>query len=534
MAPVASLPMPADRPAASHRRPTGLSWFPYGCCYYPEHSPEALWERDAERMAAAGFNLARMAEFAWTRMEPEPGRFDFSLFDRVIDVLAERGVKSMLCTPTAAPPRWFTVAHPDSLRVDGGGRALSHGSRQHVSAAHPAYREASRRITRAMAEHYAQNPHVVGWQTDNEFHCHFHDDHSEAARLGFAAWCEQKFGGDIGALNAAWGTAFWSQEYDAFDQLLTPRPDAPTHLNPAHRLDFLRFLSDATTDFQRDQVELLRAANPDWWITHNGVFANLDYRGRFGEDLDFLGFDSYPMFWNDPAERPANDAARLDRVRGWSGNFIVPEQQAGAGGQSGEGNQPSYMLDAPAPGEMRQFALRAIARGADGLLFFRWRTARFGAEQHWLGLLDADDRPSRRFDEAAGLGAEVARLGPALRGSHVRVDAATAGADLTQNAGFDACTLGLDRPETAAAAVNGVLFRRGIASGSVHPADDLGGVKLYVLPHVTLFEPGWVKPLEAWVRSGGHLVVGAMTGTRDRQNNLVTTPAPGRWPGSRA
>ncbi len=516
-----------DRPAASHRRPTGLTWFPYGSCYYPEHCPEAFWERDAERMAAAGFNLARMAEFAWTRMEPEPGRFDFSLFDRAIETLAGRGVKSMLCTPTAAPPRWFTAAHPDSLRVDGSGRALSHGSRQHVSAAHPAYREASRRITSAMAEHFAENPHVVGWQTDNEFHCHFHDDHSEAARVGFVAWCKDKFDGDIAALNHAWGTAFWSQEYDHFDQLLTPKPNAPTHVNPAHRLDHLAFLSDATAAFQRDQTEILRAANPRWWITHNGVFADLDYRGSFAEDLDFLGFDSYPMFWNDPAERPALDAARLDRIRGWTGNFVVPEQQSGAGGQSGTTGEGSYMLDAPAPGEMRQMALRSIARGCDGLLFFRWRTARFGAEQHWLGLLDADDRPSRRYGEAAGLGEELARLAPAIRGSHVRVDAATAGADFTLNAGFGSCALGLDEPETAAANVNRVLFDRGIASGSVFPADDLSGVKLYVLPHTTLFDPAWVEPLEAWVRGGGHLVVGAMTGNRDRQNNLVTSPPPG-------
>lgn len=472
-------------------------------------------------MAAAGINLARMAEFAWDRMEPEEGRFEFSFFDRVIEQLAEQGIKTMLCTPTAAPPRWLIRHHPDMLREDSNGRTLAHGSRQHVSHLHPGFDEYSKRITRAMADHFRDNPHVIGWQTDNEFNCHFSEDHSPAAEKAFGEWCRSRFGNDIAQLNTAWGSCFWSNTYSCFEDLVTPRFMAPTHLNPAHVLDYHRFLSDGAAAFQRSQVNILRSANAAWWITHNGTFDHIDYGGPFTEDLDFLSFDSYPMFKADPADRPAWDACRLDRTRGWSGNFFVAEQQSGAGGQ------PPYMHDSPAPGEMRQFAWRSVARGADGLIFFRWRSCKFGAEQYWQGLIDHDDVGRRRYDEAAKLGGEFAELESLILGTRVRTDVAIAGPDSAVEAGFEACHFGLPRPAWVAGDVHRYLFEQGYATGFVHPRDDLSSVKLYVIPHWAMFDPAWLDPIRRWVEAGGTLLIGAMTATRDMQNNIVGETAPG-------
>lgn len=511
---------PNPRPL-SHTRPTLFPRFRFGVCYYPEHCPEDRWPRDAQRMAAADINLARMAEFAWDRMEPEAGRFEFGFFDRAIEKLAEQGIQTMLCTPTAAPPRWLTRQHPDMLREDVDGRTMSHGSRQHISHLHPGYHEYSRRITQAMADHFRDNPHVIGWQTDNEFNCHFSEDHSPAAQQAFIAWCRRRFDGDIEKLNDAWGTCFWSNTYHGFEDLVTPRFMAPTHLNPAHVLDYHRFLSDGAAAFQRGQVEILRAANADWWITHNGTFDHIDFGGPFTEDLDFLSFDSYPMFKADPADRPAWDACRLDRTRGWSGNFFVAEQQAGAGGQ------PPYMHDSPAPGEMRQFAWRSVARGADGLLLFRWRSCRFGAEQYWQGLIDHDDVGRRRYDEAATLGREFKQLEPLILGTTVRADVAIAGPDASVHDGFEACHFGLPRPSWVAGDIHRDLFERGIATGFVHPRDDLSAVKLYVIPHWAMFDPAWLGPIRRWVEGGGTLLIGAMSGTRDMQNNIVGQTPPG-------
>ncbi len=508
------------RAPGSHRRPTSLDRFWFGVCYYPEHWDAATRARDAERMRAAGIQLVRLAEFAWDLMEPSEGRFDFSLFDETIERLASVGIETLLCTPTAAPPRWLTAAHPDVLRQDAEGRSMLHGSRQHACHASPTFRRYSREITRRMATHYRDNAHVVGWQTDNELHCHFSECHCDNCQLAFQHWCREKFDDDIARLNAAWGTQFWSQTYGAFEEVLTPRA-RPTHLNPAHQLDYVRFLSATATRFQRDQVEILRATNPSWFVTHNGLYGHIDYRGAFGADLDFIGYDTYPMFTWKHDERMRSHAYALDRARAWSGNFIIPEHQAGPGGQ------PPYFHDAPEPGELRLMSYSSVAHGADSLLYFRWRTARFGAEQYWCGLLDHDDVPRRRYEELAQLGREFAVLGPELVGTSVHVEVAIASCDFDAEESHTTYSLGLPSPTDVGAELHAELWERGFAVGCVHPDDDLGGVQLYVIPHYALFDPKWMPKLESFVEAGGTLVVGAHSGSRDLDNNIVSETLPG-------
>lgn len=505
----------------SHKRPTALSRFYFGSAYYPEQWDEATRADDARRMQEAGWNCVRMAEFAWDRLEPRESVFDFALFDETIQRMGEHGIATILCTPTAAPPRWLTVRHPEVLRVDENGVSLQHGSRQHASHASSVFREYSRQITRTMAEHFQNNPHVVGWQTDNEFHCHFSEDHSASAQQAFAEFLRHKFSGDIGALNVAWGTAFWAQTYDNFEDIPTPRHRRPTYLNPTHQLDYFRFLSHAVTVFQRDQVGILRQVQPQWFITHNGCFEHLDYRGEFGRDLDVLGYDSYPFFQNDPQQRAAGHAFNLDRTRAWTGNFMLLEQQSGPGGQE------PYFHDNPEPGEMRRMAYTSIARGADSLFFFRWRTARFGAEQYWCGILDHDNIPRRRYREAVQLGAELKRIGPELLQTSVYVDVAVANSDMDVQDSDRTYSLGLPSSSNTAETTHEWLFRRGYAVGCVHPSDDLSGLKLYIIPHWTVFDPAWLPNLERFVRSGGTLVIGARSATRDLNNNVVAEPLPG-------
>lgn len=505
----------------SHLRPTPLREFLYGSPYYPEHWDEATRARDPERFRAAGWNVIRMGEFAWDIFEPSAGVFDFALFDETIARFGSVGIRTILCTPTATPPRWLTRAHPEVLRVDADGRRQEHGSRQHAGHFSPVFRDCSRRITRALAEHYRENPHVIGWQTDNEFHCHFREDYSPAAEAAWVAWLRDRFAGDIGALNTAWGTAFWANTYARFEDVVLPRRDRPTHPNPAHWLDYQRFLSDGVTAFQRDQVEILRAARPGWFVTHNGCFGSIDYRGGFVRDLDFLGYDSYPFFDYDPRSRPSGHAFNLDHARAFSGHFLMLEHQSGAGGQGG------YYHDKPEPGEMRRLAWTSIARGADGLLFFRERSCRFGAEEYWEGIIDHDDVPRRRYHEAARLGAELARVGAALLGSRVRIDVGVAGADFAAQHGHEPITLGLPSPKAMAEAVHGVFYRAGHAVGVVHPDDDLSGLRLYFLPHLAIFDPAWTPALERFVATGGTLVVGARTATRDLRGNVVAETLPG-------
>jgi beta-galactosidase len=508
-------------PEPSHLRPAPFGRFLWGVAYYPEQGELATLDQDAERMQAAGMNTVRMAEFAWDLMEPEEGRFDFALFDDAIARLGRRGIRTILCTPTAAPPRWLSVRHPEILRVNSAGVTLRHGSRQQASHCSPIFREYSRRITRAMAEHFRDNPHVIGWQTDNEINCHFSEDYSAAAQSAWVDFLRARFHDDVGALNRAWGTAFWAQTYARFADVPLPARGLPTHVNPAHHLDYFRFIADSVARFQHDQVEILRATQPRWWITHNGTYRLVDYRGQFGRDLDVLGYDVYPMFSYDPRQRAVNQAWALDATRAWSGNFFVPEHQSGPGGQT------DYFHDNPEPGELRQLIYSTIAHGADSLLLFRWRTARFGAEEYWCGVLDHDNVPRRRYAEVSQVGGELARVGPALLGTHVAVDVAVAATDFDTDYAHETLHFNLPSPGAVASELHGRLWQAGYRVGVVHPSDTLNGLKLYIIPHWPLFNPAWLPRLEQWVKDGGVLVIGARSGTKDLDNNVTTDLLPG-------
>lgn len=505
----------------SHLRPTALREFLYGSPYYPEHWDAEVRASDPAVFRAAGWNVIRMAEFAWDILEPSEGVFDFTLFDETIERMGAVGIRTILCTPTAAPPRWLTRDHPEVLRVDADGRRQEHGSRQHAGHFSTIYREYSRKITRAMAEHYRENPHVIGWQTDNEFHCHFREDYSPAAEAAWVDWLRIRFDRDIANLNRAWGTSFWANTYTRFEDVVLPRRDRPSQPNPAHWLDYQRFLSDGVTVFQSEQVSILRAVQLRWSVTHNGCFSSIDYRGSFTRDLDFLSYDSYPFFEYVPASRPANHAFNLDYVRAFSGHFVMLEHQSGAGGQG------NYYHDKPEPGEMRRMAWTSIARGADGLLFFRERSCRFGAEEYWEGVIDHDNVPRRRYREAAQLGAELARMGHLLLGSTVRVDVGIAGADFVVQHGHEPISHGLPSPKNMAEAVHGVFYRAGYAVGVVHPEDEISRLRLYIVPHFAVFDPAWVPLLERYVANGGTLVIGARSGSRDLRSNVVSDTFPG-------
>jgi beta-galactosidase len=320
-----------------HQRPTHLKQFLFGVPYYPEHWTDKERNTDPQRMAEAGVNVVRMAEFAWDRMEPAAGKLDFSLFDQTIARLGAVGIDTILCTPTAAPPAWMTAGRESWFRVDAAGKRMEHGSRQHVCTNNEEFRAESRRITAAMAKHYAGNERVIGWQTDNEFYCHMSECYCPSCRAGFGAWLKAKYG-DIAALNEAWGTAFWALTYDSFDQIRLPDPNPrPANANPTAELDYYRYISDSIIEFQKQQVKILHAAKPAWWITHNGLFGHIDY-WKFTEDLDFLAVDVYPGFTKTRDPQELFWASYINqRCRASSGGYIVPEQEAGAGADAAVG-----------------------------------------------------------------------------------------------------------------------------------------------------------------------------------------------------
>ncbi len=282
-----------------------------GVCYYPEHWPEDWWAEDAQRMAETGLTWVRIGEFAWSRMEPEPGRYDLGWLDRAIDTLGNAGLKVVLGTPTATPPRWMLTKHPDMLPVDRDGRGRDFGSRRHYDFSHRGYRTECAKIVSVLAERYGRNPHVAAWQTDNEYACHdtVHS-YSPAATVAFRDWLAQKYQ-SAQALNRAWGNVFWSMDYASFDDIGLPNLTV-TEPNPSHVMDFRRFASDEVVSFNRLQTDIIRR-HSDYPIAHNymGRITEFDHFAT-GADLDIASWDSYPIgFLSDRLEASEDHKLRV-------------------------------------------------------------------------------------------------------------------------------------------------------------------------------------------------------------------------------
>lgn len=479
-----------------------------GVCYYPEHWPEAKWAEDAALMVETGLAWVRIGEFAWSRMEPKPGELHFDWLDRAIETLGDAGLKVVLGTPTATPPRWMIEKHPDMLAVDAQGNARKFGSRRHYCFSHLGYIEESVRIARTMGERYGRNPHIAAWQIDNEYGCHDTTvSYSPSALHAFQLWLKDQYT-SIDALNEAWGNIFWSMEYGDFDQIDLPNLTV-TEPNPAHVLAFRRFSSDQVAVFNKAQVDVLRPLT-DAPLLHNYMGRILDFdHFKVGEDLDIATWDSYPIgFLSDRLEAdeahktaflqqgdPDMQAFHHDLYRAvGSGRWWVMEQQPGPV------NWAPYN-PAPLPGMVRLWSLEAVAHGAEVVSYFRWRQAPFAQEQMHAGLLTPDNRPAPGLTEAKQTADTLRDLGDVVQTPAqvaILFDYASDWAWTTQpqGAGFDYFRLVFSAYRA--------LRRAGLSVDFVSPTDiPNNGYAIILAPGLATLD----SDLERRLTEGGDLVI---------------------------
>jgi len=502
-----------------------------GVCYFPEHWPRDRWATDVEQMAAAGLQHVRMAEFSWGRIEPTRGEFDFEWLEAAVELVGEAGMDAVLCTPTATPPKWLVDERPGMLQEDADGTVRGFGSRRHYCFNSPEYREETERVVSTMVERVADSPHVVGWQTDNEFGCHGTVRcYCEDCARAFRAWLRDRYG-DVEALNEAWGNTFWSQQYDGFEAVDPPRTTPAEH-HPSRLLDYHRFASESAAAYNRLQADLIREADDDWFVTHNfmGHFPSLSAHD-LADDLDFLAWDSYPTgFVQDRRTgEPSADELRAgdpdqvafnhDLYRGATGvPFWVMEQQPG------DINWPPYAPQ-PAEGAMRLWAHHAVAHGADAVLYFRWRRCLEAQEQYHAGLRKQDGSPDRGYHDADQVANELA-------GELAALDAVDAPVALLHS--YDDLWA-LDEqphaPDFDYWTYVGTYFRalraRGVQVDVVPPSRDLDGYRAVVAPALHLVDDDLATHLRTYSERGGQLLVGARSGAKDSANKLRPEPAPG-------
>ncbi len=506
-----------------------------GVCYYPEHWPESQWAEDAARMAALGLTWVRIGEFAWARMEPTPGTLDWAWLDRAIETLGAAGLKVVLGTPTATPPRWILAKHPDMIAVDRDGKPRGFGSRRHYCFSHRPYRQECARIVGLMAERYGKNPHVAAWQTDNEYACHDTVlSYSVAAQQAFRDWLAQRYQSPE-ALNRAWGNVFWSMDYASFDEINLPNLTV-TEANPAHVMAHRRFASDEVASFNRLQTQIIRR-HTDAPIAHNymGQITDFDHFA-VGADLDIASWDAYPLgFLSDRLPATAEHKRRfvrqgdpdfqafhhdLYRAVG-RGRWWIMEQQPGPV------NWAPWNPD-PLPGMARLWAWEAFAHGAEAVCYFRWRQAPFAQEQMHAGLLRPDSVAAPAFEEAALVARELADMPdvePARADVALVFDYASAWAWETQPQGRDFSYFRLVFEAYKA------LRRLGLNIDILPPdTADLSGYKLVLAPGVATLSAAFIGALGSFT---GTALLGPRTNAKTEEF-ATPVPLPPNLPGLNA
>lgn len=495
----------------------------YGADYNPEQWPEEVWSEDVRLMREAGVNLVSLGIFAWAQLEPRPGVYTFDWLDRVMDLLHAHGIAVDLATATASPPPWLAALHPESLPVTREGVTLWPGSRQHFCPSSPAFRAAAGALVRRLAERYREHPALVMWHIGNEYGDHITACYCDASAAAFRAWLERRYG-TIEALNAAWGTAFWSQRYDDWSEINPPRA-MPAPANPTQQLDYLRFSSDALLECVDLERAILSEVTPGVPATTNFIFSNkeLDY-WTWAAHEDLVSYDSY----GDPArpESVCEMARSYDLMRSLKGGqpWLLMEQTPGAVNW-----RPYNVLKCP--GQMRLWSYQAIARGADGVMFFQWRQSRAGAEKFHSAMVPHDGvSNSRIWREVTALGAELPRL-DAVLGAYTPAQVAI----LLDYESWWALELD-SKPSAGVRQIDQIsryhtwLHARNIAANFVSPDADLSPYRVALVPNLYMARDGVAARLEAFVAAGGTLVMSFFSGIADQNDHILLGgyPAPFR------
>ncbi len=502
-----------------------------GVDYYPDQTPEALWEEDARMMAEAGFTNVRIAEFAWALMEPAEGKFEFGWLHHAIEILRKHKIAVILGTPSAAPPPWLSLKYPDIVEVNAEGERLHPGGRRFTCPTNPVYRRLSLAIASEMAKKFGDAEGVIGWQIDNELtlgsaprcYCNF-------CQAGFQNWLRTRYS-TLDNLNQSWGTVFWSQTYTDFSQIPVPLLSGGDP-NPGLALDYDRYQSYANVSFAEEQLTMLRQMCRTHFVTTNNVTLvdTIDMRSLY-QKLDFAAFDNYPGFF-EMLMAQEGKAASFDLVatislghdfaRSVKGGepFMIMEEQSGKAGQRTFSPQPEK-------GQVRLWTYQGIAHGAMGVNYFRWDTATFGAEEYWHGVLNHDRSRSPGYDEITQTVKELKALGAEVLYSQYAAETALV---FDYDCGW---ALKIQPGQYALTYMAQITAWYGGISAShsgidvIAPEVDLSPYKIVFAPLAYVVSEKQAAKIRSFVQAGGMFVTNFRLGVKTESSQIVRTPLPG-------
>lgn len=494
----------------------------YGGDYNPDQWTEDVWQEDVRLMKEAGVNLVSLGIFSWVKLEPQDGVFEFAWLDTLMDLLHENGIGVDLATPTASPPAWMVTQHEDILPVSAEGFRLWHGSRRHYCPHNPKYRKYAVRIASTLAKRYKDHPALKMWHIDNEYSCHVRECFCEHSIQTFRDWLKARYK-TLDQFNDAWGTAFWGQTYGSWDEITPPRR-TPTHPNPTQQLDWMRFMSDSWIACFEDQYEEIRKITPDIEITTNylGFHKGIDYF-EFARHQDLVANDNYPDTYESDWMAKSGMVCDLIRSVGMNKPWLLMEQS------TSQVNWRHRNVN-KRPGVMRLGSMQAVARGADGIMFFQWRQSKAGAEKHHSGMVPHAGTQTRVWREVKELGNELAELDEII-GSQVKADAAVLfdwhnwwALEIDSKPSADL----LMQPQVQK--IYNYFYKRNITVDFVHPAMDLSAYKMVVVPNLYMVSDVSAENINQYVENGGTVLMTYFSGIVDENEHirLGGYPAPFR------
>ncbi|MET8472849.1 beta-galactosidase [Streptomyces sp. NPDC006422] len=494
----------------------------YGADYNPEQWSREVWADDIRLMREAGVNVVSLAIFSWARIQPTADTWDFGWLDEIMDLLHAGGIGVDLATATASPPPWLTAAHPEILPVTASGETLWPGARQHWRPTSPVFREHALTLVRKLASRYADHPALVAWHVNNELGCHNVYDHSDDAARAFRLWLRRRYT-TLDALNDAWGTAFWSQRYSDWEQLLPPRL-AASHPNPTQQLDFKRFSSDALKEHLLAEREILRELTPDTPVTTNFMVMpgtkGMDY-ADWADEVDFVANDHYVVPGPQDRDELSFSANLTSGVAGHRPWFLMEHSTSAVNWQPV--NLPKK------PGELARDSLLHVAHGADAVCFFQWRQSVAGAEKYHSAMVPHAGADSELFRSVVELGATLDALAP-IAGSRrepARVAILFDWDSWWASEQDSHPTTRLDYHREALDWYS-ALLRLGVRADVV-PArrTDLSAYDIVIAPVLHVVPQPLAKELTRYVEGGGHLVTTYFSAIVDENDHVWLGGYPG-------
>lgn len=486
----------------------------FGGDYNPDQWPEEIWDDDIRLMEKAGVNTVALAIFSWDRIQPQENRWDFGWLDRIIDKLGKAGIATDLASATATAPLWLYEKHPEVLPCDKFGHPVNAGSRQSWSPTSPVFKEYALTLCRKLAERYGSNPYVTAWHMGNEYGWNNRNDYSDNALEAFRAWCRRKYG-TIGALNQAWGTTFWGQEMNSFDEVLIPRfMGADSMVNPGQKLDFERFGNDMLLDFYKAERDAITEICPDKPFTTNFMVSTdqccMDY-ADWANEVNFVSNDHY---FHEGGEMHLDELACSDALMdsfALGKPWYVMEHSTSA-------VQWKPLNMRKRKGETVRDSLAHVAMGADAINFFQWRASAFGAESFHSAMVPHAGEDTKLFRQVCELGETLQTLADAgVQGSELeRSDTA-----ILFSAESEWATRSQTLPSMKLNHWHDVRdwYRAFLDAGTradIMPLKyDWSDYKTVVLPTVLMLSAVDTRRLADFAAAGGRVVVGYATGLID-------------------